>query len=296
MKTHKKSIKKKEKNIITRNELIALPRVDASKRKPVSNVTNRNSLQRSTSGARTSAVKRSPISYSSFDSTAKQGKSIQTDRKGHLVPSNPQNNPENPENSLLPINKDNPTDIIFLPDNPDSIWRQPKFPHNTKAYQFTPAQLLSALTEFSNCTTGLSVILYNRKIERDTFYHLLRVYGEIADTYAIARKVKADKFGEAIVDLWEDLPDREELYVRDKFGKKSLSAAGTQWVRFKAESMHRMAQVHETGSFIPVSKQETFNRNLTLGVQLHGKLPDDFELNSAGPDAIINALRGGKKC
>lgn len=182
-----------------------------------------------------------------------------------------------------------------LDDDPDSIFNQPTFPYRTRPVDFTPKQVRDALIEFSDCTTPLKTVLTNRKITVDTFYTIIRTYPEVNEFYTYARRKKADRYSEELQKVWEGLPEEEELYVYDKEGNKSLSSAAAQYLRYKSDNLNRLSQIAETGSYIPISKQETTNRHLSLGVQIQGKLPADFDLGSANPETLLAALKGQPK-
>lgn len=181
---------------------------------------------------------------------------------------------------------------IIDQDNPDSIFNQPRFPSRTRPIEFSPKQLYITLITYSECITPLSDVLKNAKIERDTFFKLVGLYPEISAAYSAARLKKAQKFGEVIERTFSDLPEEEELYVYDREGNKSLSTAGANYLKIKADNMHRIAMYHETGSFVPVSKQENTNRTLSLQVNINGKLPPDFDLSNCDPTALVSVLKG----
>jgi hypothetical protein len=194
--------------------------------------------------------------------------------------------------NLVAMAENNNPDSI----NPNSIWNMTEFPSGkTNKLRFTPKQLKTAIIDYANTVTTMSDILKKYSIRRDTFYMIVRVYPEVREFYEYARGIKAHKYGETAAKIWENLPENPEFYVYDKEGNKSLSSAGAAYLRYKSEAMAKQAQIHETGSYVPASKQETLNRNLSIGVQINGKLPDDFDLNGASPDQLIDLLRGKGK-
>lgn len=181
-----------------------------------------------------------------------------------------------------------------VPENPESVFNQPAFPSRTKKYKFKPIDLWNALLAYAGCLTPLTDSLKKHGVDRDSFYGLLRVYPEIADLYIRVRHCKADKYGEELSKMWDDLPVNEEFYVYDKEGNKSLSSAAAHYLKVKSDNMYRLAQICETSSYIPVSKQQQEVKSMTLGVQLQGKLPDDFDVSKASPEDLISALKGRK--
>jgi hypothetical protein len=187
---------------------------------------------------------------------------------------------------------DTPDDILPVSSDPQSIWNQPAFPHKTKKTQFTPQQVKEALNEYAHSIEPIDKILDRRRIKCETFWSLARVYDEISGYYLHAQRMKARKYGESAQQLWDKLPDDPVFYQADREGNKCLTAAAVRYLEAKSQQYHRLAQIHETGSFIPLSKQETVNRNLSIGVQINGKLPDGFDLNNASPDQLIDLLRG----
>lgn len=182
-----------------------------------------------------------------------------------------------------------------LPDTNDqtevSIWEQPEFPHKTNKIQFTPQDLKNALREYESTTKPIAKILKDRGIKAHTFFKLVGVYPEIGQYYLSAQKSKAHQYGSACMELWEQLPEDPAFYQVDRDGNKSLSTAGVRYLEVKSTMMLKQAQIHESGSYIPVSKQETLNKNLSIGVNLSGKIPDDFDLSTAQPEDLINLIR-----
>lgn len=177
-------------------------------------------------------------------------------------------------------------------DNPDSIWAQIKFPSATKPYKFTPQQLKQALTEYSNNIQAIDTVLEDHKITVNTFFMLLGLFPEINETYLAAQRLKARKYGEAALKLWDSLPNNPVFYQADRDGNQVLTAAAVRYLEVKSTQYHRFAQIHETGTFVPVSKAETTNRNLSLQVNLNGKLPADFDLSNCDPTALVSVLKG----
>jgi hypothetical protein len=178
-------------------------------------------------------------------------------------------------------------------ENPDSIWLQERFPQTTRPIEFTPIQLKQAILDFGNSDTNLTTLLKNKSIDKDTFFKLIGLYSEIAEAYSVARSRKADIFGEKVVDIWDGMPEDEELYVFDKDGNKSLSTAAASYLKAKSDNMMRIAQFHETKSFVPASKQEINQR--TIGVTITGRLPEGFDLTNAQPGDLIDAIKGRAK-
>jgi hypothetical protein len=179
--------------------------------------------------------------------------------------------------------------------DPNSIWNQPKFPAKTKPLQFTPSDLKTALIEYSQCDITLTEHLRSKGIDRNTFFTLIGLYPEIAEAYSVARSRKADVFGEKLTTMWEELPQSGELYVYDREGNKSLSTAAAAYLKAKSDNLLRIAQFHETKSYVPASKQETINRNLNIGVQLTGNLPADYDISTAAPGDLVDILKGRKR-
>lgn len=226
-----------------------------------------NNLQQSTGGVRMRATKR------------------KTNNSTAIIPS-----------PIKPTNNDTDsiqsTDIIPLSDNPNSIWFQDKFPAKTKPFSFPPKKLKETLIDYAHNIKPIDQCLTEAKIEPNTFFHLLRVYDEISELYLAAQRLKARKYGEAALKLWDILPNNPVFYQADRCGNPCLTAAAVRYLEVKATQYHRFAQIHEIGSFIPVSKQENVNRNLSLGVTFQAKLPDEFDLALARPEDLIDAIKG----
>lgn len=183
---------------------------------------------------------------------------------------------------------------LGIPESTDSVWYQSKFPSNTNVMSFSPQKLKSTIIEYSEVIDKLIDVLSRNGVSKDSFYRLSGQYPEIKEFYLAARRHKAEVFGGEMIDLWKDLPAEEELYVYDRDGNKSLSTAASSYLKCKSDNMYRISQILESGSYIPISKQETTNRNLNFGVQLNGKLPDNFDLANSTPELLIDAIRGKK--
>lgn len=200
--------------------------------------------------------------------------------------------PKITDNTQISTNPDNTN--LLDPDNPDSIFNQPEFPYNTKKYQFTPKQLREALIEYENTVDSIDKVLIRNKVKPHSFFKIAGQYEEIRQRYDLAQRRKSRKYGEKCLNLWEKLPDQNEFYTYDREGNKCLSTAGVRYLEVKSQMMLRFAQVHETGSFVPVSKQENINKNLTFGVTVHGKIPDGFDLSQNSPVDLIDVLKQKK--
>ena len=176
-----------------------------------------------------------------------------------------------------------------------SIFDQPVFPRITKPVSFTPKDVKEALKEYAQTMTPLSVCLHNHGIRDAIFYdRLVSQFQEIRSLYDIARKQKARQYGAAQQKIIEELPQDDVMYTMDKMGHKSLSNAAVQLIKIRSEVYNRLAQQAETGSYVPANRQENVNRNLNIGVQLTGKLPDNFDLAETGPDALLGVLKNRK--
>jgi len=187
------------------------------------------------------------------------------------------------ESSLLPIDSAE-----------NSIFNQPVFPHATNKITCTPADVRNMLHDYADSIDTIDVLLQKHGIRLGTFYRtLLTQYDEIRQMYLSAQKLKAARYGDAAKKLWDAIPDNPVFYVHDRDGHKSLSNAAVQYLRVKSDAMLRFAQIHETGSFVPASKQESVTRNFNVGVNLTGKLPADIDIST--PDAILGALKSRGK-
>lgn len=200
--------------------------------------------------------------------------------------------PKITDNTQISTNPDNTN--LLDPDNSDSIFNQPEFPSNTKKFKFTPKQLFTALNEYQNTSTPVDKCLENNKVRIKSFFELLGQYEEIRQHYQLARTRKARIYGEESLKVWEAIPTDKRFYQHDREGHLFLTPAAVNYMRFKAESMLKQAQIHETGSYVPISKQENVNKNLIFGVTLHGKIPDDFDLSQNSPVELIDVLKQKK--
>lgn len=178
-----------------------------------------------------------------------------------------------------------------LPEN-TSIFDLPRFPQSTRPIECTPADVRKALHEYATTIDTIDKVLKRNNIRIGTFYQsILAQYEEIRQRYLHARQNKAQLYGAKAQDIFEELPDRSEFYTYDKTGNKCLSTAGVRFLELRHQSMLKQAQIHETGSFVPASKQETINRSINFGVNLQGNLPEGFDLSNAGPEDMLSVLR-----
>lgn len=196
-----------------------------------------------------------------------------------------ENDQDETGNGVLP-------DSLIQPTDQKSIWNEKKFPSKTRPISFSPQKLYNALVEYSNTTLDLAKTLDNHKIETNTFWKLARDYPEISASYLAARRHKAHQYGAAALHIWEQIPDNPMFYQADRFGNMSLTSAAVRYMEVKSAQYHRFAQIHETNSYVPVSKQETVNKNLTFGVTFKGKLPQGFDLSTASPAELVDLIKG----
>jgi hypothetical protein len=196
-----------------------------------------------------------------------------------------------PNDNPLVVSDDNNT---LLPTLQDTIFQQPEFPYKTNKTKFTPKHLYNMLIEYSQTITTTEDLLDKYGIEYNSFLRVMRVHPEIREAYDSARRLKADAYGQAASKIWQEgISDNPIFYQTDRAGNMTLTAAAVRYMEVKALQYHRFAQIHETGSYVPVSKQESVNRNLSIS--LSAKIKGDFDLNTASPSDLINVIRGATR-
>jgi hypothetical protein len=145
-----------------------------------------------------------------------------------------------------------------------SIWTWPAFPTTTKPIKCTPARLLQGITDYANTRQTLLDVLGECGIDNATFWDLVRDHKEISAIYAAARRKKAEIYGAAAAQAYDDLPDDDIYYTYDKAGNKCLTNAAVSLLRDKANHMVRLAAIHETGTFVDQRKID--QRSMSLNV------------------------------
>lgn len=189
-------------------------------------------------------------------------------------------------NPLVVSDEDN----TLLPTLDGTIFQQPEFPYKTNKTKFTPKTVYNMLLEYSQTVTTLEDLFTKYHVDINRFFKYLRVYPEINEAYAIARRLKADAYGQAASKIWDKISDNPIFYQADREGNPVLTPAAVRYMEVKSLQYHRFAQIHETGSYVPVSKQENVNRNLSIN--LSAKIKGDFDLDTASPADLINVIRG----
>jgi hypothetical protein len=195
-----------------------------------------------------------------------------------------------PNDNPLVVSDDNNT---LLPTLQDTIFQQPEFPHTTNKISFTPITVYNMLLEYSQTVTTLEDLFVKYHVDVNRFFKFLRVYPEINEAYDIARRRKADAYGQAASKIWDTISDNPIFYQADREGNPVLTPAAVRYMEVKSLQYHRFAQIHETGSYVPVSKQENVNKNLSIN--LSAKIKGNFDLNTASPSDLINVIRGATR-
>lgn len=138
-------------------------------------------------------------------------------------------------------------------------------------------------------------MLEKHNVRIKTFFALIGQYNEICQYYYNARTLKARAYGNESLSLWDKLPENEEFYKYDDDGNRELTAAAVNYLRAKDTNRLRHAQICETGSFIPLSRQEVQSRNLHVGININASVSDDFDLDSSSPDDLLDVIKKSKK-